>query len=208
MNSVSYKVVEEKEGLREIAKADINCVIWQRDVPEWVKQLPKAVFPAVDICISPDRELDFIKPRLSRYVGSQSTLYLTEDIKALLKIYSELTKCRQARIRFLSLDKPMCPGFHTDTLVLRMICTYIGTGTEWLPDEHVDRRYLGNYQQLEDQENPLILDVSQIKRMPLYAVGLLKGSRYGSDTLGVVHRSPTWSSVPYYRLVVSIDGRE
>ena len=36
-------------------------------------------------------------------------------------------------MRLVSTSAPMCPRFHTDHVGVRLICTYVGPGTEWLP---------------------------------------------------------------------------
>nr|WP_225587863.1 DUF1826 domain-containing protein [Methylomonas fluvii] len=129
------------------------------------------------------------------------------DIKLLATAFCELFELKQTGLRLRTLKTAMCPRFHVDRVPARMICSYGGIGTEWLPEYALDRRKLGmGSGGLEDAQSGLIADQTAIRRMPAYAVGLMKGEAWeGNEGQGFVHRSPTPMAVQPRRLVLTLD---
>ena len=83
----------------------------------------------------------------------------------------------------------MCRKFHSDYNQLRLICTYVGSGTLWLPD---------------DTEKDIILgqDIQQIKTGH---IAILKGKLY-PNAKPVFHRSPEIETFNEKRILLRIDG--
>ncbi len=129
------------------------------------------------------------------------------DIAHLTAAFSELFDLKRVGLRLRTLDQPMCPRFHVDSITCRLVCTYGGVGTEWLEDAYVDRRLLGRASAgLKDEESGLILDLDAFGTMRAYAVGLLKGSAWeGNEQHGAVHRSPGVTHQLPRRLLLTLD---
>ncbi|WP_408011889.1 DUF1826 domain-containing protein [Saccharobesus litoralis] len=45
--------------------------------------------------------------------------------------------CNSVGLRLAPLSSAMCPSFHKDNIPVRLVNTYLGQGTEWLPLESV-----------------------------------------------------------------------
>ena len=103
----------------------------------------------------------------------------------------------------------MCPRFHVDNVKCRLVTTYAGPGTQWLPNESVDRSKLGHGNQgLPDEKSGLILDKMDIEQLDVGHIALLKGEAWrNNDGFGLVHRSPHVER-NYKRLYVTIDFGE
>ncbi|HTZ86391.1 MAG TPA: DUF1826 domain-containing protein [Solirubrobacteraceae bacterium] len=93
------------------------------------------------------------------------------------------------------------PRYHVDGTSVRLLCTYAGPGTEWLPEHAVDRR------QLKRRRSHPPPTSSRIARHPRAVqrtqpgwVAIIRGAS-GESALrrGLVHRSPA-STVPRLRL--------
>ncbi len=127
-----------------------------------------------------------------------------KDVARLVGLYCDLFDLKRVGLRLRTLDHAMCPKFHFDSVTCRLICTYGGTGTQWLEDAYIDRRKLGTGSGgLCDEGSGLILDPEAIQTMPTYAIGLFKGSRWeGNELHGAVHRSPQIQSP---RLLLTLD---
>jgi len=127
-----------------------------------------------------------------------------KDVARLAGLYCDLFDLKRVGLRLRTLDHAMCPKFHFDSVTCRLVCTYGGTGTQWLEDAYIDRRKLGiGSGGLKDEESGLILDPEAIQTMPAYAIGLFKGSRWeGNELQGAVHRSPQITSP---RLLLTLD---
>jgi SAM-dependent methyltransferase len=94
----------------------------------------------------------------------------------------------------------MCPGFHVDRVGIRLVCAYVGPGTEWLPEPQVDRVALGR------REPGGVLRLGAPARLAIGAVGLLKGEAWpGNEGRGAVHRSPPVAAGER-RVLLTIEG--
>ena len=144
-----------------------------------------------------------LKERLGH---SSSTSYLLKDISNLVKMFCEFFGEEQAWVRIDAIDKPMCPRFHTDFVKCRMVTTYIGTGTQWLPHKLVNRSKLGHGNQGQpDDKSGLFQKNVTIEQLEIGHVALLKGESWlGNEGAGLVHRSPHTSN-EYNRLYMTID---
>lgn len=129
------------------------------------------------------------------------------DVALLINAYCELFELREAGLRISTLDKAMCPRFHVDRVTARLICSYGGIGTEWLPEYAVDRSKLGmGACGQPDDRSGVIVDPTAIQQMPTYAVGLMKGENWqGNEGRGLVHRSPVPTAEQPRRLLLTLD---
>jgi hypothetical protein len=101
----------------------------------------------------------------------------------------------------------MCPRFHFDRIPCRLVTTYHGKATEWLPHRVVDRSKLGNGNQGQpDDKSGLFHHKNDIHRLKEGDVALLKGEKWqGNEGAGLVHRSPPVLSGEY-RLLLTLDA--
>lgn len=101
-------------------------------------------------------------------------------------------------LRLHLLRGTMCPRFHVDRVPVRLLCTYQGIGTEWLPEGKVTRAK--SSAPLPDQ----LVGAGDADRLATGAVGLLKGEAWEcNEGRGLVHRSPEPGDQP--RLVLALD---
>ncbi|MEM7381676.1 MAG: DUF1826 domain-containing protein, partial [Bacteroidota bacterium] len=93
--------------------------------------------------------------------------------------------------------------FHTDINELRMLCTYVGAGTLWLPDDAVDRNaYLSG----KDNKD-IVPDKNLIQQVCTGDVLILKGALYPGST-PILHRSPSVTENDEERILLRIDINE
>lgn len=110
----------------------------------------------------------------------------------------------------ISLEAASCPRFHVDRIGIRMLVTYRGPGTGWLPDAQVDRRWLDAAGMgCPDEQNGVMPQVAEVLQVPTWAVALLKGEAWPkAEGFGVVHRSPNPKGVPRVLLRVDMLSQE
>jgi hypothetical protein len=82
-----------------------------------------------------------------------------------------------------------------------MLCTYLGQGTLWLPDEAVDPKTS------RSASHELVIDAELIQQIPAGDVVILKGALY-PDADPILHRSPTIEESGETRLLLRIDTNE
>ena len=193
--------------LADIYREDINIAIWQRPasellagaVAEFLAQSQR--FEKV-MTVSPESA----RAQISAATGGTAPSELVEDAGILVEMFCELFGLQRAGLRLVTLDRAMCPRFHVDRVPCRMLTTYSGVATEWLPHQAVDRTKLGpGSGGLPDVDSGLFSSPDQIRRLDCGHVALLKGELWsGNEDAGLVHRSP---SVPadQSRLLFSLD---
>lgn len=127
---------------------------------------------------------------------------LVEDVMTLAEAMALLFDTADVGLRLRRLDAPMCPRFHCDQLPVRLVTTYLGPGSEWLPEHAVNRAGLG----APHPEKPAIVArADAIRRLEAGDVALLKGGGWiGNEGRGLVHRSPAQAS-HQQRLLLTID---
>jgi len=133
-------------------------------------------------------------------------LELSEDIAELLDIFCRLFDLKQARLSLIILDRTMCPRFHVDTVPCRLITTYQGSATEWLPEYTINRTKLGTGNNgLPDEVSGIYQNVEDIQHLNNCDVALMKGKLWeGNENAGLVHRSPS-IRVGEKRLLLTLD---
>ena len=128
---------------------------------------------------------------------------LLGDILSLLELFQQVTKVSSFRVSLTTVSTNMCSRFHADNNELRMLCTYYGPGTLWLPENVVDRKaYLSG----KGNQN-IVPDESLIQQVATGDVVVLKGTLY-PDSTPVLHRSPNIEKSGEERLLLSIDPNQ
>ena len=204
----NYSISENFSEINKIFDKEINISIWKRS-------LSKNLSNAAEIVLRKNPDLQFSElldkhsaaDILFKKIGSdEKLLCLYEDITNLIKIFCELFNTKDAWLRIDAIDKPMCPRFHVDHLKCRLVTTYHGPATQWLPNDLVNRNKLGHGNNgLADDVSGLFSKNSDIKKLNVGDVGLLKGEAWvDNQGFGLVHRSPH-NNGEYKRLYVTID---
>ncbi len=193
--------------LADIYQEEINIAIWRRTISERLEGAVEDFLTAnpkfeTAITVSPDSA----RAQVSAATGGTAPTELGDDIEALVDMFCYLFGLERAGLRLATLSLAMCPRFHVDRVPCRLVTTYHGVATEWLPHEVVDRSKLGpgsNGQ--SDLDSGLFADQSDIQRLTCGDVALLKGELWtGNEDAGLVHRSP---AVPAgeNRLLLTLD---
>jgi hypothetical protein len=122
----------------------------------------------------------------------ETRAWLRQDISRLLCRVCVLAEVAEARVFFGVIRDDQCRKFHVDAVRLRLVTTYVGPGTEWVPSEAVDRDALARAIPHPAQANTAIVrDPREVRRASPGDVLALKGSRHpDAASGGAVHRSP------------------
>ena len=111
---------------------------------------------------------------------------IADDAHELAVWFDSRCQANQYHFRFHHLNETMCPRFHTDRGPMRLMCTYRGSGTEWVPDTAVD------YKKLKTngaKNSDIVSDSTLIQTIPNFSAAILCGCDE-NGVGGVVHRSP------------------
>jgi len=194
--------------LTDIYQEDTNMVVWKRNLANNLEQAADAIIesqPTLEelLVVSPEEAFDSVKKLLG---GSPEAEVLAEDIANLVDMFCCLFDLKRGALRMTVLDRAMCPRFHVDRVPCRLVTTYQGIATEWLPHNVADRSKLGTGNMGKpDELSGLFEHISDIQQLKSGDVGLMKGELWhNNEGAGLIHRSP---QVPNNtrRLVLTLD---
>jgi hypothetical protein len=179
--------------LADIYDDPIYLAVWNRHLSASLKTIAAAFVKAnptyrLSVALTPDHA----KESLHQSMGKLASPELCDDIAELVGMFCMLFGLESAGVRLNVLDNAMCPKFHVDRIPCRLVTTYHGAPTEWLPHDLVDRSKLGHGAcgQL-DHESGLFKRPQDIQQLHCGDVALLKGDLWDdNEGCGLVHRSP------------------
>ncbi len=198
---------KEPAVFTDIYQEETNIVIWRRELSAILQDSVKDLLVSnptfqTAMTVSPQSVFSSI----SKLLGAASQSELSENIAELVNMFCCLFELKGANLRLTALDFAMCPKFHVDRVPCRLITTYQGVATEWLPHQVVDRTKLGTGSNGHpDSQSGLFQSQKDIQRLSSGDVALLKGELWeGNENAGLVHRSPA-PSIGERRLLLTLD---
>ena len=193
--------------LSDIYNEENNIVIWQRDISEELDGSVNHFIQAnPSFQIAKIVESNTIHNDINDVIGDIAEKALCNDIAELTDMFCCLFETNRVGLRLTVLNQAMCPKFHVDRVPARLVTTYQGVATEWLPHQSVDRSKLGTGGQGKaDHESGLFNSTQDIQQLSRGDVALLKGELWqGNEGAGLVHRSPSVEN-NQSRLLLTLD---
>ncbi|KYF52749.1 hypothetical protein BE08_05815 [Sorangium cellulosum] len=201
--ATSWRTSPSPEVLDEIHRPEVNLVCWNRPLPPgvdeqlaaWARRLPAdfdEVVPAASLDLAAATD------------GLDEPLHgwLTSDLAALLARFASLAQASRLRVSFGAVRSDQCRKFHMDYVRYRLISTYAGPGTEWVPDDAVSREALGRPASSPWKANQEIVPNASVVRHAVAGdVIVMKGARH-EHRRGAVHRSPPIAASGKVRVVL------
>ncbi|WP_394126802.1 DUF1826 domain-containing protein [Vibrio hepatarius] len=206
-NQACFSISDNPSVLTDIYQDGINIAVWQRrfdqatqsDITQFIESHPSL---SKSLNLSPENAYESLDFALDGQVPKA----LLENIAELVDMFCCLFDLEHAGLRLATLNGAMCPRFHVDHVPCRLVTTYQGIATQWLPNEAVSRSKLGKGSNgLSDEASGLYQRSSDIKQLESGDVALLKGTRWeGNEETGLVHRSPI-AETNEPRLLLTLD---
>lgn len=200
----------EVEASERLAQGEVNLVSWHRELPvgldaqlvEWAKRFP-AQFD--EIVAMPNYDLS----AATRGLAEPARTWLTMDVAVLIARLAHLADARRLRVSLGAVRTDQCRKFHVDYVRYRLVTTYVGPGTEWVPDAAVRREALDHPPDCPcDANKEIVRDASAIRNAVPGEVIVMKGARHPNHR-GAVHRSPPIEGTGRVRVVLiasTVDG--
>ncbi|MES2054675.1 MAG: DUF1826 domain-containing protein [Pseudomonadota bacterium] len=174
--------------LAGIRDPDITLAVWERPPPIAIGTLRG--FPG--ICFTAG--IDALGETLCAHLADRSVRRwhapLIADVARLATIYANIMALDRVALRLERIDGNACWRFHADYVAVRLISTYVGSGTQWLDQRSVAAS--------SDGESP------SPRQLSCGDVGLFKG-RLLAPHHAIVHRSPPIAGTGEERLLLVID---
>lgn len=132
---------------------------------------------------------------------------LADDIARWVDLVADLSDAPRIGVRLARVGEAMCPRFHVDYVLVRVVITYRGPGTELVAEQDLDRQFMSpNTNGRSDEDSGLLRRPGAVYCASAGDVVVLKGELWqGTAGRGAVHRSP---SVDVPRLVLTLDPLE
>jgi len=200
-------------GAGAVLRPGVNLWIWRRERVALLEETaarvaaagPFSVRAPVGLAERADRVEALLEER--GVAPSAGRVLLARDMAALAFLLGRLGRVEAVRVRIDAGRGEPCPLFHVDAMRLRLLCTYTGAGTQWLPDEAVERTQLGLQGRPVTEANAAIArDAGAVQQLRAGWAAILKGARFGGGAAGLVHRSPPAGGSPRLLLCVDLPG--
>ena len=175
------------QDLTNFDKYSAQLGIIERSMPygadEFFKQLMKSHFRFMSE-INKDSAFFDIKNILDKDISEDiknETLYTEwlNDMAEVCRIFCILEKIDT--VSFHLGTQRSCRRYHIDNVPRRMLVTYAGKGTEWIPDEAADRKAFMS----GEPNEKIIKDTSALRFINQWDVAVFRGGPNG-----VLHRTP------------------
>lgn len=178
--------------LSAIRDEDVSLAIWEREAPPAIASLSLSNVKNISFQSSigelPDQlELLLEEAGFRKAIGRNM---LVSDIAMLANRFSAVMNLTEVEVRLEHITTNACKKFHGDYVTARLICTYVGQGTQWLDGEDADNCDCGV------PHNILQLGTGD--------VALFKGRLWSANT-PAIHRSPPIEGTGEERLVLVIN---
>ncbi len=195
------------EALAAIYQHDIGMAVWQRQldhslISECETLVAETGFSGYRVAL-PESRLNHLEDAFPKLVAFPQ---LCADIQLLAEMFCCLFELKVVGLRLAQLTSAMCPKFHVDRVPCRLITTYCGGGTQWLPHHHVNRDKLGaGNGGRSDADSGLYRSTGAIQTLAIGDVALLKGEQWeDNEGAGLVHRSPRVEA-GHQRVLLTLD---
>lgn len=205
-HALSHAIIgDTADALPLIARPERNIAIWRRPLPLCLRHFAQAMAEQAeqDVCFWLDAKQDagqaaqraFAAAGWPAGIGSQA---MAADIAQLAKAMRKAGSGKRLHVDIGRVRNDACRYYHTDRLHLRLLCSYAGPGTEWIPEDAVDRGMLG-----KGMNAAVLRDPARLQHLQTGWAALLKGDGRHNPR-GIVHRSPPLQP-GQNRLVLTID---
>jgi hypothetical protein len=186
----------QAQVLQAVQQPGVRLAVWERpDLGTLSAQLASlSLWPSLAL----DGQLPALEQALLACSDPKLCPTLQQDLLRLARAFAAVWPHERMRLRVQEVCDDGCRRWHQDHMPLRLICTYVGEGTQWLPEPWGRRALQGPD-----------LEYAAAQTLPTGAVALLRGCGFpgaARQEEGVVHRSPRLAGTGGRRLVLRIDA--
>ena len=178
--------------LNKINVADTCLNIIDREKPKIPKSFFKELlFEPINInkVIKKEIAMVEIKALLDKIFNKkiQNNIFYNKwikDMADICEIFANIIK--DNNLNFSLKSSRACKRYHIDNVPIRLLVTYFGKGTEWVPRHACD---YAAYYRGENNEN-IVLNKNEKKFINTWSIALFKGQKFRGGKKGILHRTP------------------
>ncbi len=121
------------DALGEITRPDVNLAVWNRPLPPGIGPGCARLAAAAPFRAAAEGSPEEVVAAVADVLPGNPPFGLLLDLHELSLCFALLTGHETVQLRLCGIDGDSCKRFHADAVGLRLLCTYHGAGTEWLP---------------------------------------------------------------------------
>ena len=184
---MGYLRIDKMDAIKDFPNKSDQLAIMNRSMPEnaslFFSELLKISFNITGEIYKETATInikDLLSDKLPKKI--QNNIFYQpwiEDMANLCEMFCITEK--SSYISFSLSSHRGCRRYHIDNVPLRLLVTYAGQGTEWLPDEFANKRAYAN----GEPNERIIKDISKKQFVGEWDIALFKG---GPE--GLLHRTP------------------
>ncbi|MBU8541582.1 DUF1826 domain-containing protein [Falsiroseomonas tokyonensis] len=183
--------------LSGILRPSTHLAIWTRRLPRAIDQCARSLAARGPFALTAEDRPDAAVDRIAAALPAAVPAAFLLDLLQLARLFTHLAGDPRLRLRLEALAGPGCHLWHADAVGLRLLCTYRGAGTEWLPMPGG----AAAARQLRDGAPAM-----PAQRLATGDVALLKGEGFpGNRGAGLIHRAPPLRPGAPPRLLLCLD---
>ncbi len=171
----------EPEILTEIFQDAVNIAVWETEISPKLESAVKAVMASSpDLRLSEVISIKSAESQLQQMLGADdASVELRNDILELVDMFCCLFGLQRTGLRLATLNRAMCPRFHVDHVPCRLLKTYKGIATQWIPHAVVDRtKSVVDRHNQPDELSGLFRSETEIENLQSGQVASLKRERW------------------------------
>ena len=191
-SSPSWSVGPSPTTLSDIVSPDISVAVWQRDINPVIGEYFNDAFTTLGAGIRYVFSVESLTTALTDVLpDGEGKAEAIDDICLLADMMTCLFGCNEIGLRLVPLSSAMCPKLHVDQIPVRLVNTYLGEGTEWLPNEALSAHALNDTDTaVKTVVHQGFYNKNHVQQLNPFDVALLKGSVWGDDEqMSAIHRS-------------------
>lgn len=182
--------------LAEVARRDVNLVVWTRRLGASLADGAARHAETSDVhvtgrLVKRSDGVEGLDQLASGVPTGPFRRALARDVSRLATRLMRIGAVAEVRFAFGVIATDQCRRFHEDYVRLRLITTYAGPATEWVPETAVDRSgALAFPEHRLSSHSGAHFEERSVRRAAAGDVLLLKGNQHEHGAPGAIHRSP------------------
>jgi len=199
----AWQTCPSLEDLDLLHRAEVNLVSVRRTLPAWLDASlttwARGAPAKFDQILRTDR---YDLSGATHGLPEATRLWLTSDVAVLLGRFAHFAGASRLRVSFSAVRSDQCRRFHMDDVRYRLVTTYAGPGTEWVPEHALCREALEHPADCPcDANQAIVRNASAVRHAGPGEIVVMKGALHPHG-LGAVHRSPPIEATGQLRVVL------
>ncbi|MFN3637294.1 MAG: DUF1826 domain-containing protein [Chloroherpetonaceae bacterium] len=198
--SLHIAIGNQREVLEEIHDSNCNLAIWKRKPDaNIVAFLQRHAHEELHLCqtLRASEVKAYLRDKMRKFEDEAGKWALFDDVAQTANFFAHLTNANKLHLHLEIIRTDQCRKFHRDFYPLRLLCTYLGKGTEYLENDNVNRD--------GETNDEIVCDWCKVKRLNAFEVAILKGEHGENVGKAIFHRSPPIEATNEFRVLLRID---